>query len=86
MHASLLEGGGQSRLASPHPPARLPAHPHPPARPAGFGERSHEVTTTALIRALGEHIGRPLQLRVARPGDVVETLTVLAQEASDGHH
>jgi hypothetical protein len=57
-----------------------------PACPAGFGDRSHDVTTTALIKALGEHIGKPLQLRVARPGDAVETLTVVALEASDGHH
>lgn len=41
------------------------------------------MTTTALIKALGGHIGKPLQLRVARPGDVVETLTVVAVEASD---
>ena len=62
-------------------PACLPGLPQTVC--AGFGERSHEVTTTALIKALGEHIGRPLQLRVARPGDVVETLTVVALEAAD---
>ncbi|KAI7837584.1 hypothetical protein COHA_008597 [Chlorella ohadii] len=52
----------------------------------GFGERSREaVTTQALIRELGQHIGKPLQLRVARPGDVQDTLTVVAVEASDPH-
>lgn len=44
------------------------------------------MTTTALIRALGEHIGRPLALRLARPGGKVETLSVVAQEAGDGLH
>ncbi len=56
---------------------------HVPVECAGFGVRSHEVTTTALIKALGEHIGKPLQLRVARPGGAVETLTVTALEATD---
>lgn len=61
--------------------AKLPHHPAP-----GFGERFKEpVTTQALIRELGQHIGKPLQLRVARPGDVVDTLTVVAVEASDPH-
>lgn len=55
----------------------------PPRRPAGFGERGGEVATAALIKALGEHIGKPLALRVARPGGVVETLTVVALEAGD---
>lgn len=53
----------------------------------GFGDRPQReaVTTQALIRELGQHIGKPLQLRVARPGDVVDTLTVVAVEASDPH-
>ncbi|KAL4447599.1 hypothetical protein ABPG75_004818 [Micractinium tetrahymenae] len=71
-------------------------HPGSPAERAGlrpgdciigFGEppcRPDQVTTTALIKALGGHIGRPLALRVARPGDKVETLSVVAQEAGDG--
>lgn len=73
-------------------------HPGSPAERAGlrpgdciigFGEpacRPDQVTTTALIRALGEHIGRPLALRLARPGGKVETLSVVAQEAGDGLH
>lgn len=43
------------------------------------------MTTQALIRELGQHIGKPLQLRVARPGDVQDSLTVVAVEASDPH-
>ena len=62
--------------AAGRPPGRPPARP--PTYAAGFGDRSHDVTTTALIKALGEHIGKPLQLRVARPGDAVDTLTVVA--------
>ena len=73
-----------TRPPAARPPGRPPARP--PTYAAGFGDRSHDVTTTALIKALGEHIGKPLQLRVARPGDAVDTLTVVALEASDGHH
>lgn len=69
-----------------HSPALRCLSPTPPAF-SGFGEppcRPDQVTTTALIRALGEHVGRPLTLRVSRPGDKVETLSVVAQEAGDG--
>lgn len=70
----------------PLPP--LPFCTHLCPHPTGFGERAtgEAVTTTALIKALAEHIGKPLQLRVARPGDVVETVTVVAVEAGDVHH
>lgn len=44
------------------------------------------MTTAALIKALGQHIGRPLALRVARPGDVVEEIRVVAVEAGDPGH
>lgn len=73
------------------PRRRLPAcRAYPrlrPPPPAGFGDKSGDaVTTAALIKALGAHIGRPLALRVARPGDVQEEIRVVAVEAGDPAH
>ena len=50
----------------------------------GFGGAERGATTSALIAALGQHIGRPLELRIARPGGVLVTLRVTALEAGAG--
>lgn len=57
----------------------------------GFGGQRREVTTASLIKALGENIGRPLELRVLRRGaegggkaPVEATLSVVSQEADSG--
>ncbi len=51
---------------------------------ASSWSEAREVTTGSLIRALGEHVGRSLQLRVLRPGDAAVTLSITALEALGG--
>lgn len=60
---------------------------------AGYGREAQqqgELTTGGLVKALGEHVGRPMKLRVLRPhGEVVE-LTITALDSGGGggslHH
>ena len=52
----------------------------------GYAGTTRNATTSGLIKALGEHIGKPMELRVVRPGNVVVLLSVTALEAQDGHH
>ncbi len=53
---------------------------------AGFPSEHREVTTANLVKALGEHIGREMLLRVARPHGEEVVLKITALEAGDGHH
>ena len=65
-----------------------PCPPTPTFTPPGFGGAGgHDVSTAGLIKSLGEHIGRPLELRVVRPGATGTPLTlrVTAVEAPSPH-
>lgn len=61
-------------------------HPYSHPSHAGFAGSKAEATTSNLVKALGEHIGKPMSLRVVRPGNMETTLSITAQEAGDGHH
>lgn len=52
----------------------------------GYAGSTRGATTSGLIHTLGEHVGRPMELRVVRPGGVTALLSVTALEASDGLH
>ncbi|GAB4816218.1 hypothetical protein N2152v2_003264 [Parachlorella kessleri] len=52
----------------------------------GFPSEYREVTTANLVKALTEHVGRDMQLRVARPHNEEVVLQIRALEAGDGGH
>ena len=54
--------------------------------PAGFPSEHREITTANLVKALTEHVGRDMQLRVARPHNEEVVLHIRALEAGDGGH
>lgn len=71
------------------PPQNSRSHPPYPlcsCSAAGFAAEHKDVTTGGLVKALTQHVGKPMALRVARPAGEVVQLWITAQEASDGHH
>lgn len=53
----------------------------------GFATQSGEVPTTAgLVKALADHVGKPMALVVRRPQGEVVHLSITAQEMPDLHH
>ena len=54
-----------------------------PAGFAGGNSQRHELTTSGLVRALGEHVGQAMQVVVQRPSSSATALRlqVIPEEA-----